>query len=151
MRVWGLADPRLLKDKHLLGEHNEIHVLLKGKWPNHPESLSKRFDGDIEWLVFRHEMIRIALSERYGDHHYKMSHLSPAHDNVDQVMQVPVLAISNTRFQDLLDIYEEVGFHNFAGVMHYIEFPSTGLDEDTPWDREGITIKEYHKIEGVRK
>lgn len=57
MRVWDI-DPKLLCDRHLLGEHNEIHTIwsiitngLKG-FANHPET--NRWRGKLKALYLRH-------------------------------------------------------------------------------------------------
>lgn len=57
MRVWDI-DPKLLCDRHLLGEHNEIHAIwsiitnnLKG-FSSHPET--RRWHGKLRALYLRH-------------------------------------------------------------------------------------------------
>ena len=58
MRIWDL-DPALLCDRHLLGEHRELHavwaVLTEGKrgYSRHPETL--RWRGRLAALYARHE------------------------------------------------------------------------------------------------
>jgi hypothetical protein len=58
VRIWDL-DPSLLCDRHLLGEHRELHaiwsVLTTGKrgYANHPETL--RWRGRLAALHARHE------------------------------------------------------------------------------------------------
>jgi hypothetical protein len=57
VRIWDL-DPRVLCDRHLLGEHRELHaiwsILTTGKrgYANHPETL--RWRGRLAALYARH-------------------------------------------------------------------------------------------------
>ena len=58
MRIWDL-DPGVLCDRHLLGEHRELHavwsVLTNGRsgYANHPETV--RWRGRLAALYVRHE------------------------------------------------------------------------------------------------
>jgi hypothetical protein len=58
MRIWDI-DPALLCDRHLLGEHRELHaiwsILTTGKrgYANHPETL--RWRGRLAALYARHD------------------------------------------------------------------------------------------------
>lgn len=60
MRVWDIPPERLC-DKHLLGEHREIHaiwtVITEGKkgYSKHPETL--RWVGRLKALYLRHELV----------------------------------------------------------------------------------------------
>lgn len=71
MRIWDI-DPKLLCDRHLLGEHNEAHALwsiivngLKG-WSNHPET--KRWRGKLKALYLRHEATANEMQRRGFNH-----------------------------------------------------------------------------------
>ncbi|MCC6502584.1 MAG: pyrimidine dimer DNA glycosylase [Deltaproteobacteria bacterium] len=71
MRVWDI-DQRLLCDRHLLGEHNEIHTIwsvitnnLKG-YSNHPET--KRWRGSLKALYLRHEATAKEMERRGFNH-----------------------------------------------------------------------------------
>lgn len=71
MRIWDLP-PDVLCDKHLLGEHQELHGLfniltknLKG-YRNHPET--KRWVGYTKALWNRHEDLREEMKERGFNH-----------------------------------------------------------------------------------
>jgi hypothetical protein len=67
MRVWDL-DPRLLCDKHLVGEHAEGHavwsVLVNGRagYTNHPEV--KRWRGKLKALYLRHQAVAGEMARR---------------------------------------------------------------------------------------
>jgi len=67
MRVWDL-DQKLLYDRHLLCEHNEIHTIwsiitnnLKG-FSNHPET--NRWRGKLKALYLRHEATAREMEKR---------------------------------------------------------------------------------------
>ena len=71
MRIWDI-DPELLCDRHLLGEHRELHavwtVLTQGKrgYARHPETL--RWRGRLAALYDRHEA-QVAELRRRGFRH----------------------------------------------------------------------------------
>ena len=71
MRIWDL-DPAVLCDRHLLGEHRELHavwsVLTNGKrgYSRHPETL--RWRGRLAALYARHEE-EVAEMSRRGFRH----------------------------------------------------------------------------------
>ena len=71
MRIWDL-DPRLLCDRHLLGEHRELHavwsILTAGRtgYANHPETV--RWRGRLAALHARHEA-EVAEMGRRGFRH----------------------------------------------------------------------------------
>lgn len=71
MRVWDI-DPSLLCDKHLGGEHREIHAIYniltlghKG-YRHHPET--KRWLGKIDALVKRHDLVAGEMIQRGKNH-----------------------------------------------------------------------------------
>lgn len=71
MRVWDI-DQKLLCDRHLLGEHNEIHAIwsvitrgLKG-YSSHPET--KRWKGSLKALYLRHEATAREMERRGFNH-----------------------------------------------------------------------------------
>jgi len=71
MRVWDVP-PAMLCNKHLLGEHRElhglwnIHVLGKKGYSLHPET--KRWAGKLKALFARHEML-VGEMQRRGFRH----------------------------------------------------------------------------------
>lgn len=149
MKVWGMTDPRNLKDKHLLGEHLEIHTLISGGWENHPESLYKRFDGDIRWPIMRHEFIRIAMNERWEGRHTKEAHKSPIDTSMldDEFINYINDYKITIDFQSL-DAYQ--GQEYFEDFMKEIGFPDTTIGYDRPWERESISMEQYWDMDGVR-
>lgn len=149
MKVWGMTDPRNLKDKHLLGEHLEIHTLISGGWENHPESLYKRFDGDIRWPIMRHEFIRIAMNERWEGRHTKEAHKSPVDRSMldDEFIGYISDYKMTIDFQSL-DAYQ--GQEYFEDFMREIGFPKTTIGYDRPWERENISMDQYWDMDGVR-
>lgn len=149
MKVWGMTDPRNLKDKHLLGEHLEIHTLISGGWENHPESLYKRFDGDIRWPIMRHEFIRIAMNERWEGRHTKEAHKSPVDRSMldDKFINYISDYKMTIDFQSL-DAYQ--GQEYFEDFMRDIGFPDTTIGYDRPWERENISMDQYWDMDGVR-
>jgi len=149
MKVWGMTDPKNLKDKHLLGEHLEIHTLISGGWENHPESLYKRFDGDIRWPIMRHEFIRIAMNDRWEGRHTKNTHKSPVDksmldDEFINYINDYKLSIDLQSF----DAYQSQQY--FEEFMEEIGFPETTIGYDRPWERENVTMEQYWDMEGVR-
>lgn len=61
MRVWDLP-PSVLCQKHLLGEHREIHCIITflttpkgGSYKNHPET--RRWAGKLDALKSRHDAL----------------------------------------------------------------------------------------------
>ena len=71
MRVWDISQ-KLLCDRHLLGEHNEIHTIwsvitnnLKG-YSSHPET--KRWRGSLKALYLRHEATALEMERRGFNH-----------------------------------------------------------------------------------
>lgn len=147
MKVWGMTDPRNLKDQHLLGEHLEIHTLISGGWENHPESLYKRFDGDIRWPIMRHEFIRIAMNQRWEGRHTKSAHKSPVDlSELDEEFTRYILDYSMT--VEEFDSFDGQEF--FENFMIDIGFPETTIGYDNPWERESVTMLEYWDMDGVR-
>lgn len=149
MKVWGMTDPKNLKDKHLLGEHLEIHTLISGGWENHPESLYKRFDGDIRWPIMRHEFIRIAMNDRWEGRHTLEAHKSPVNraeldDEFAQYVSDYQMSVDLQSF----DAYE--GQEYFEDFMREIGFPDTTIGYDTPWQRENVSMIQYWDMDGVR-
>jgi hypothetical protein len=71
MRIWDL-DPALLCDRHLLGEHRELHAIWailtsdKRGYRHHPETL--RWRGRLAALYVRHEA-EVAEMVRRGFRH----------------------------------------------------------------------------------
>jgi hypothetical protein len=71
MRIWDV-DPSELCDRHLVGEHRELHavwtILTEGKrgYANHPETL--RWRGRLAALYRRHEA-EVAEMTRRGFNH----------------------------------------------------------------------------------
>jgi putative hemolysin len=71
VRIWDL-DPRLLCDRHLLGEHRELHAVWsiltndKTGYARHPETV--RWRGRLAALYARHEA-EVAEMDRRGFRH----------------------------------------------------------------------------------
>jgi hypothetical protein len=71
MRIWDV-EPAFLCDRHLLGEHRELHavwtILTEGKrgYASHPETL--RWRGRLAALYARHER-EVAEMDRRGFNH----------------------------------------------------------------------------------
>lgn len=78
VRIWDL-EPGVLCDRHLLGEHRELHavwsILTTGKrgYANHPETL--RWRGRLKALYARHGGLVEEMERRGFDHR---SPLDPA-------------------------------------------------------------------------
>ena len=71
MRIWDL-EPTILCRKHLLGEHNELHIIWncitqnKKGWSNHPET--KRWVGKLKALYLRHDKLVEEMKTRGFNH-----------------------------------------------------------------------------------
>ena len=71
MRIWDI-EPRKLCDRHLLGEHSELHglwnILTQGKkgYANHPET--RRWRGKLKALYLRHKKLVKEMSVRGFNH-----------------------------------------------------------------------------------
>lgn len=154
MRIWGHADPRLLNNKHLLGEHREVHALLNDhfNWGTNPEY--RRF-ADLgargrALLVLRHELLRVAMNVRWPNVHSRVAHGSP--------MSARDLSLLTPRMLGVLKIYERDSYiverhrydvdavhARFGTMMASLRHPPCRLEgqAETPWDRDGLTLDEY--------
>lgn len=71
MRIWGIS-PRKLCNKHLFGEHRELHAIFsiltndKKGYRNHPET--KRWEGKLKALYERHEKLVKEIKRRGYNH-----------------------------------------------------------------------------------
>lgn len=71
MRIWDIH-PQCLCQKHLLGEHRELHaiwtILTKNKngYAKHPETL--RWQGKLKALYLRHELLVKEMKKRGYKH-----------------------------------------------------------------------------------
>ena len=71
MRIWDL-DPAVLRDRHLLGEHRELHAIWavlttdRAGYARHPETL--RWRGRLAALYHRHDA-QVAEMARRGFRH----------------------------------------------------------------------------------
>ncbi|MEM3711882.1 MAG: pyrimidine dimer DNA glycosylase/endonuclease V [Thermoprotei archaeon] len=71
MRIWDL-EPAVLCDRHLLGEHRELHAIWsiivnnKKGYSRHPETM--RWRGKLAALYLRHEALVRELSARGFTH-----------------------------------------------------------------------------------
>jgi len=71
MRIWDIPVNKLCQ-KHLLGEHRELHaiwsIIINNKigYSNHPETL--RWKGKLKALYFRHEKQMIEMKKRGFNH-----------------------------------------------------------------------------------
>jgi pyrimidine dimer DNA glycosylase len=142
MRVWS-TPPHLLCTRHLLGEHNEIHTLIKGfgsgrGYDLHPQA--QRFvvlgSSGLDLLRLRHELIRCAMERRWPGNHDSYVHPTPAE---------PEMA---WRFE-MVRAYEHLAFMSpqveVDWMMHELEkdgWPGA-LDHDHPWQRDRMTLEQY--------
>ena len=121
MRVWD-CDPRLLADAHLLGEHREIHMLIGGNMPSHPEWL--RFAADPDCLALRHECVRQAMMERYGRQHSLRRHRTPV--KLSKILRDgPLQAWIEERI-------------SYKRLMMIVGMEPTRLEHGTPWERDAV-------------
>jgi hypothetical protein len=97
VRIWDL-EPAALCDRHLLGEHRELHgiwsILVNGKqgYSRHPETL--RWQGRLAALFARHEALVIEMDRRGFRHR---SPLEPAHATGKRSQEVFVDSIARQR------------------------------------------------------
>ena len=67
MRVWDLP-VNVLCDKHLLGQHNEIHIMWnaitqnKKGWINHPETI--RWKDNLVSLCLKHAETKLEMIKK---------------------------------------------------------------------------------------
>ena len=142
MRIWD-ADPRHLCDKHLLGEHFEVHVLLRtleGKssgWKGHPEvrRFAEHKNGRL-YAMLRHELLRHEMGWRWKQHvRHHATHVIL--DPLD-IMQVAV--------ELLLPVRTHPGF-TWESYLETIDWPRTRLEHGTPWERDGVSFEWYREHE----
>lgn len=139
MRIWGAAHPRLLNNKHLLGEHREVHALLNDdyNWSTNPEYHRFQCKGGRIYLYFRHELLRLEMKRRFGLQHKRKRHLTPIDSRVLPKSMVGYLAGFNKRPAD-----DEA----FKAAMTRFRFPPAALGADTPWERDHMTLRRYTRI-----
>ncbi len=138
VRIWGRAHPADLNRKHLLGEHKEVHALIRAVydevgWTHHPET--KRFALQPQFLIFRHELLRIEMMSRWGDRHSAANHPS----------RVWWLGMGN-ELQAMLPVALTISKDCFATCMDALGFPPPAFDHDTPWDRDLMTREQYIEL-----
>jgi hypothetical protein len=122
MRLWD-CDPRHLSNRHLLGEHRELHSLYSGGWEHHPEYV--RFQERRGLLALRHACQVQAMSERFG-------------------------TVDSTPIRLPLE-YERV-FDRWAGhvisweqLMVQTLYPPTRLEHGLPWVRDDVPREWYQE------
>lgn len=73
MRMWGI-DPSLMCDRHLLGEHVEMHMFVGHL--NKGRNLGKYLDGLVERdkIVHRHEDLATEMGRRGMNHKSPLPH-----------------------------------------------------------------------------
>lgn len=146
MRVWATADPRHLNRKHLLGEHVEVHMLIKavygGKgWIHHPEA--KRFAADPEFLIFRHELLRIELDRRWPGRHTPNKHKTPVREHLLTADRLAfLLTYRDGLYDEWCDEREQAEMFDLC-MRTLFNSPPPSFTHDTPWDRDEMTIFEY--------
>lgn len=100
MRIW-FVPVEELDDRHLLGEHMELHVMANalirgGGWSNHPAT--RFFEGKLGALYRRHEE-QVAEMERRGWHGHNS--VFPAEDippgEVDATIEVTAEMLERDR------------------------------------------------------
>jgi hypothetical protein len=102
MRIWDL-DPARLCDRHLLGEHRELHaiwsILTTGKrgYARHPETL--RWRGRLAALYGRHEE-QVAEMRRRGFAHRSPLDPGLATGTSEQVELVDSIEVQRTRLAE---------------------------------------------------
>jgi hypothetical protein len=68
MNIWPLADPRLLLPRDLIAEHLAVHSYLRLRF-----TLTS---DDVDFLILRHELLRIAANKRSGMKHSEQDTLN---------------------------------------------------------------------------
>jgi len=72
MRIWDQINPSKLCNRHLLGEHRELHAIWtiikdeKKGYRNHPEV--KRWNGFLFSLYHRHQLLVVEMKKRKMNH-----------------------------------------------------------------------------------
>lgn len=122
MRIWD-CDPRLLSNRHLLGEHREIHSLMSGGWAAHPES--KRFEGRRGLLALRHDALAAAMRWRFG---------SPDRTSA------PISMLLEE--ENVLRLWL-MGTIEWGELMTVLSYPATWLEHGTPWERDAVPYEWY--------
>ena len=95
MRIWDIT-PEKLCNKHLLGEHRELHAIWsilvnnKKRYSNHPETL--RWKGKLKALYLRHKKLVKEMKNR------GFNHKSPLDKNY---------AIGNSKQKEFVDNIEK--------------------------------------------
>ena len=102
VRIWDL-EPRELCDRHLLGEHRELHaiwsILTNGKrgYANHPET--KRWRGRLAALYARHEA-QVGEMRRRGFSHGSPLEPGLASGEARQPERIDPIAVQRRRLAD---------------------------------------------------
>jgi hypothetical protein len=147
MRVWTRTPPHLLNRKHLLGEHQEVHVLINGfgsdrGYSRHAEARNFASFGrkGLEALVVRHEMIRVAMDHRWSGRHDSYTHPTP----VDSTLMDVVESWLVREYEEMLSASTcDSWIEWFDDAMESIDFPRSALADDRPWDRDRMTMDWY--------
>jgi hypothetical protein len=133
VRVWDLH-PELLCRKHLLGQHLEVHSMLSvidagpgTGWWSHPET--QRFVEEPDWLRLVHEVTRMEMDLRW-ERHAQWQHKTP-------------VLIKDPDFVDLADDAFSLDGWSYLPFLVAAGYPVTRLEDKTPWERDGITQREY--------
>lgn len=154
MRVWDGADPRLLNRKHLLAEHREIHALLNWDFPWGTNPEARRFidlgDRGRSLLVLRHELLRVGMAVRWGvGRHGRDMHGTPADTDELSPRAAKALLLYEREALPLgpgrSPVQADAFFRRLMAPMHW---PLCYLEggANTPWDRDGISMREYVKV-----
>lgn len=156
MRIWSDANPVLLNREDLGREHRHIHeIATAGK---DPEALSldremvDRWMGDVEMrraLIFRHELVRLALNYRWPGHHRTGRHPTPMKRSA--LNDAQAWALRNFAGQLKRAYQQEIPpscaphecNNQFIVMMKQVEFPRDPIHTETPWKALGIEILEY--------
>lgn len=132
VRVWD-CDPRLLCTKHLRAQHAEIHFgirVIENDWRTKWKDV-ERFRADpygLEWLAFCHEM---TVHELQGRGRFN-NHKTPVDDLLD-----------GDGIKNALTFWLNTKPSDYLIWMHAGGYPTTQLNQGTPWERDNVTFEWY--------
>lgn len=144
METWPLADPRLLLPRDLIAEHRAVHQLLSIRFSMSTE--------DTEYLILRHELLRIAANKRSGMKH-SVANTSNQRKHTSPLRPADLCQLERLHLR-IITVYERwVYIRNradielidllFHALMKKAPYLPT-IKHPTPWSALGVKPAHYY-------